>query len=259
MLTITELDYPAGLYQPRHAHPNASVTLVLSGSLEERVGGRAERGLALGVVVKPAGVEHDDRFGGSGARTVQIGISGDAGRELERRDELLGRWAWFPAGAAVAPFLRLIEALQARGADGETQDLAWDVLGALSQDGAAPATPRERSAPPAWLAAVRERVDDLPGEPHRVCHLAGTAGVHPVHLAREFRRHYGTSVSDHVQLRRLQAAAELLASSDAPIASVAAQAGFADQSHLGRQLRSRAGITPARLRHTARRCRLQPF
>lgn len=250
MLAAAEIAYPPDLYQPVHAHPNASVTLVLSGSLEERVGRSTEQGLALGIVVKPAGLEHDDRFGAEGARTVQIALSAAASAALERRGEVLATWRWIPAAAAVAPFLRLIDALRSDDGAG-VHDCAWDVLGALatvrdSADG------RIGQRAPAWLAAVRTAVDDDPAAGHRVADLAAAAGVHPVHLAREFRRYYATGVAEHLQRRRLQLAAELLAVSDVPIAAVAARSGFADQSHLGRQLRRRAGITPGELRRATR-------
>lgn len=255
-LAVAEIAYPAHLYQPRHAHRHASVTLVLAGSLEERVGRHTERGLALGVVVKPAGVEHDDRFGGGGADTVQIELSAEASAELEHRGELLDRWRWVPAGTAVAPFVRLVEALRVGAVPGEVQDCGWDVLGALAAEVAA--QPAAGGTPPAWLARVRETADDLGGA-CRVGELAAAAGVHPVHATREFRRYYGTTLSDHLQRRRLQRAAELIARSDAPIAVAAARAGFADQSHLGRQLRARTGVTPSRLRAAARRRTLQTF
>ena len=257
MLQAAEVDYLAGLYQPKHWHPAASVTLILAGSLEERAGSRTERGLPLGVVVKPAGVEHDDRFGSAGARTVQITLSPEAAGELERRGEILDCWRWIPVGAAVAPFLRLIDALRAAMSPDGLQDRAWDVLGALGPaDAAAP----DRDGPaPAWLRSVREQVDDSPEAGHRVRDLARAAAVHPVHLARSFRRHYGTTVSDYLQRRRLQAAAQLIVSSDEPLAAAAARAGFADQSHFGRQLRARAGITPHQLRRAARPARLQTF
>ena len=248
--SVGEITYPANLYQPRHAHPNATVTLIISGSLEERVGGRSERGLALGVVVKPAGVEHDDRFGTAGARTVQLGVTDEAARRLGDAGETLGAWRWVTAGVSVASFLSLYQALRLAAPAAQLQAQAWDVLASLAGDDGS-AGPRSDSAPP-WLARVREQVDDTPAAIHRVGDLAASAGVHPVHLAREFRRCYGGTLSAHLQRRRLQAAAELLIASDEPIAAVAARAGFADQSHFGRQLRARTGVSPAQLRRAAR-------
>ena len=260
-LSVREISYPPNLYQPPHAHPHASVTLVLSGSLEERAGSRSERGLALGVVVKPAGVEHDDRFGTAGARTVQISVGGDAARELSGRGDVLERWRWIPVGAAVPQFLRLYEAVRSAAPAPAVQNAAWEVLAALAEPCVhAGGEPRgRRGAVPAWLRLVRAQVDDSPAEPHRVRDLAAAAGVHPVHLAREFRRHYGSALSEHLQRRRLQAAAELLIESHEPIAAVATHAGFADQSHLGRRLRFHAGVTPSHLRRSAGRPMLQTF
>jgi AraC family transcriptional regulator len=248
--SVGEISYPANLYQPRHAHPNATVTLVLSGSLEERVGTRSERGLALGIVVKPAGVEHDDRFGTAGARTVQLGVTDDAARRLAKAGETLGAWRWVTAGAAVASFLDLYEAFRSGASAPQLQARAWDVLAAL--DGVDTSAGPRSDAAPRWLARVREQVDDTPAAVHRVGELAASAGVHPVHLAREFRRCYGGTLSAHLQRRRLQAAAELLIESEQPIAAVAERAGYADQSHLGRQLRARTGVSPAQLRRAAR-------
>ena len=260
LLQVSEVSYPPGLYQPRHAHSCATVTLILAGSLEERAAGRTERGLALGVVVKPAGVEHDDRFGTAGARTVQIAVPAAAAADLERKGGLLGRWRWLPAGDAAGPFLRLVEAMQSGSvASGELQLRAWDALGAVASDDSSGSGEPEPGPAPRWLEQVRERADDAAGELPLVRDLAAAAGVHPVHLAREFRRHYGVTVSSHLQRRRIQAAADLLVRSDEPLARVAARCGFADQSHLGRQLRTHAGITPARLRRIARPPKLQPF
>jgi AraC family transcriptional regulator len=260
-LSVREISYPPNLHQPLHAHPHASVTLVLSGSLEERAGARSERGLALGVVIKPAGVEHDDRFGAAGARTVQISIGGDAACELSRRGGVLERWRWIPVGAAVPQFLRLYGAVRSAAPFAAVQNAAWEVLAALDDPGGHAAGERHpgRRAAPAWLKWIRAQIDDSPAEPHRVRDLAAAAGVHPVHLAREFRRHYGCALSEHLQQRRLQAAAELLIASHEPIAAVAMRAGFADQSHLGRRLRSRAGVTPSHLRRSAGRPMLQTF
>lgn len=257
-LSAREISYPPNLYQPPHSHSRASVTLVLSGSLEERAGGRSERGLALGVVVKPAGVEHDDRFGAAGARTLQISVHGEAARGLSRRGGVLERWRWIPAGAAVPQFLALCRAVRSAAPVAAGQDAAWDVLAALG-DVAVDAGATGRGAVPAWVRRIREQVDDTPAGPHRVSDLAAAAGVHPVHLARAFRRHYGCALSEHLQRRRIQAAAELLIASDEPIAAVATRAGFADQSHLGRRLRCRAGVTPSHLRRSMAGARLQTF
>jgi AraC family transcriptional regulator len=83
--------------------------------------------------------------------------------------------------------------------------------------------------------------------------LAGAAaagGVHPAHLAREFRVHYRTSVGSYVRGLRLAWAAQRLAGTNDPIADIAVEAGFADQSHFTRAFRSYSGLTPRAFRET---------
>jgi AraC family transcriptional regulator len=76
-------------------------------------------------------------------------------------------------------------------------------------------------------------------------------GVHPVHLARVFRRHLGCSVAGYVRRLRLERAATLLSLERSPISAVAHSCGFADQSHLTRALRRETGLTPATFRRLA--------
>lgn len=66
-------------------------------------------------------------------------------------------------------------------------------------------------------------------------------------LARQFRAVHGTTPDRFRLLRRLDAARTAIARGMS-LANVAAEGGFADQSHLTRQFRATYGITPARWR-----------
>ena len=83
--------------------------------------------------------------------------------------------------------------------------------------------------------------------------LIALAGVHPVHLARTFRREYGVTVGEYARALRLDWAQALLSDPDLSLAEVAAGAGFADQSHFTRAFRAYAGVTPGRYRELLRR------
>jgi AraC family transcriptional regulator len=95
---------------------------------------------------------------------------------------------------------------------------------------------------------VREAIDDSPRRALRVRALAGAADVHPVHLAREFRRYFGVSVTEYMQRRRAQRAAELLADTRRPLSSLSYDAGYADQSHFCRIFKRETGMTPQAFR-----------
>ena len=73
--------------------------------------------------------------------------------------------------------------------------------------------------------------------------LAEVAGCSRVALYRAFRGTRGVAPSDYQRQLRLRAARRLLASGKG-VASVATEAGFADQAHLTRWFRRYYGITP---------------
>lgn len=103
------------------------------------------------------------------------------------------------------------------------------------------------SAAPGWLARVPELVNDA-DMPLSVSAIAAEVGVHRVHLARMFRDHYGLSVTEYAQRVRLERARHLLTRGRAPLAEVAALAGFSDQSHMTRAVRSAFHTTPGAMR-----------
>jgi AraC-like DNA-binding protein len=71
-------------------------------------------------------------------------------------------------------------------------------------------------------------------------------------LSRDFRAFYGTSPYRYLTMRRLDLARRLMLTG-APLADVAAHAGFADQSHMTRHFTRAYGMPPARWRAIARR------
>jgi AraC-like DNA-binding protein len=77
--------------------------------------------------------------------------------------------------------------------------------------------------------------------------LAELAGIDRFRLTRLFQRAFGTSPHAYLVRLRLRAARRLLATGRTP-AQVAAEVGFADQSHLGRWFRRAYRMTPAAYR-----------
>jgi AraC-like DNA-binding protein len=61
--------------------------------------------------------------------------------------------------------------------------------------------------------------------------IAAEAGVHPGYLAREFRKHYGSTVGAYLRRMRIEYACRELMDSSVAVANIATAAGFADQSH----------------------------
>jgi AraC-like DNA-binding protein len=79
--------------------------------------------------------------------------------------------------------------------------------------------------------------------------LAHILTVSPHHLSRIFRAASGHTISRHRMRLRTRSALERLAGGERDLARLAAEVGFADQSHLCRVVRSEVGRTPSALRN----------
>ncbi len=247
-ILVNEVEYEPGEAQDRHAHPYANVTLVLDGTIQERVGSNEACGRPLSLVIKPAGVEHANTVGRRGARTLQVAL-------LDGIPDECGcvqfRWRWLHGGPAVRPLVAMLMALRSAdaGCAGTVENAVPELFSILADD-----VGRESpAAAPLWLRDVRTEIDDSAVAAPSVAALARSAGVHRVHLARMFRRFYGCSVSGYMLAHRVRAAARLLAEEDASLTHVSLAAGFADQSHLCRVFKTATGMTPAAWRRVAGR------
>lgn len=78
--------------------------------------------------------------------------------------------------------------------------------------------------------------------------LAGVGGVHPMHLARAYRKCYGRSVNEALRENRLRAATRCLVRTDLPLAEIALTSGFYDRSHFTNMFQRYVGFTPGEYR-----------
>lgn len=245
MLRVCVNHYPAGLSQKAHVHADTTVALVLVGTLTERVGGAHECASALSIVVKPRDTEHSDLFV-SAVTTLQIVVADADVDELQHWNPKLATWAWRHTGSAVPAFLTLLGHFRtSHDCEGSerVERSAIDVLAKLC-DGATATRP---TPPPRWLSAVREQLDDTERLPS-VLGLAAEAGVHPVYLARQFRRWFGYSMTEYTRRRRARRAAAAVMEPRTSLSRASYTAGFADHAHMCRVFRRETGLTPGAYR-----------
>ena len=89
--------------------------------------------------------------------------------------------------------------------------------------------------------------DNLAGDLH-LADIARAANASPSHFSRLFKESTGLSPHRYVVERRVERARELLTETDMALHEVAAAAGFAHQSHMGRHVKRLLSVTPTRLR-----------
>lgn len=242
-LRVSVTNYAGGSALPLHEHDDAYLCLVAAGSYSQQSSGRdtdCRPGLLL---VHPHGHRHANRFAGSGARCLSVflsaGLAADAG---VRR--LLGdhRVLQLPGADRL---LRRLERELAANDDAVALALHAAVFELVAQ------ACRLEHAPgqPRWLGRVLERLHDDPLATPSLQALASLAGVHPAHLARCFQQAQGVSVGEYQRGLRIGIACKALAEGRRPIAAVAAEAGFTDQSHFARVFKRMTGQTPRDFRH----------
>lgn len=78
--------------------------------------------------------------------------------------------------------------------------------------------------------------------------LAEVAGMSVSHFGAQFRKSAGIPVHEFIIQRRVERAKRLLQESAAPVSQIAAEVGFAHQSHLARWMRRLLGATPSDFR-----------
>ncbi|GAO43377.1 helix-turn-helix transcriptional regulator [Flavihumibacter petaseus] len=106
---------------------------------------------------------------------------------------------------------------------------------------------------PRWVLHLEQLLFDEPESRHwRLNELAAATAVHPVHLSRAFPSYFGHRLSDVLQAMKLHQAMRLLSDDRHNLAAIAAECGFADQSHFIRAFRKSQGMTPLAYRRLLR-------
>jgi len=104
-----------------------------------------------------------------------------------------------------------------------------------------------RNRVPSWLKQVRELIRDSNVARPTLAQIAQTVDIHPVHLCREFHRHYRCTIGEMIRKDRVEHACVALRS-NLPLVEVALSSGFSDQSHMCSTFKRELGITPAEYR-----------
>lgn len=251
-LGITEAWFPPGAYLPPHIHDRAIFCVMLEGSFDVVFRSKTLACPPTAIHTEPLAERHANRIEGAGAHVLVL--QPDPGREQLLRPwaPVLDRISHLRHAGIAALAARLCSELRASdsAAPLAAESLALEMLARATR---ADAERRHAARPPAWLLRAQEIVHANALDRLRVAEIAAEVGVHPSHLARSFRRHFGTTLGGYHRQLRLRWAADRLADSELSIAEIALRAGFADQSHFTRAFRRYTGEPPGRFRRAGSR------
>jgi AraC family transcriptional regulator len=250
-LTVREVRYAGNSSVDSHTHPWAFISFVARGRVIERSERVTEVRGTGAVRLTPAGVPHSNRYGSDGARCLVAEVATDVDHPIGM--DVFERPRSYSSGSPVADVARriyaefqVIDHLTPLALQGLLSELAVAVLrGAHEHE-------RAFKTVPAWLEHVRDVMHDEPRAVPSLKVLAAESGVHPSHLVRAFRRHYGCAPASYLLRIRIEEARQALAVTNASIAEIALQAGFFDQAHFTRRFRAVTGTTPGRYRASVR-------
>jgi AraC family transcriptional regulator len=248
-LYLKESAYPPGFSVPKHSHIHPSFYLAVRGTSTEILGRKRFECKPFNLVFTPAGEVHSEQFHDSGGRAFIFEIAPVQLERLRQHSVRLDKASSHPVGLPAWLAMKLYR--EYRQMDQLSplimEGLALEVIGEVARQEL-----RSERRPPRWLLQAR---DLLHAEFSRNLTLSGIAqsvGVHPVHLATTFRRHYRQTVGEYLRHLRIEYACGKLSTSDAPLVDIALAAGFFDQGHFSKTFKRFTGISPARFRATMR-------
>lgn len=234
-MRVVDVSHGSALCLGSHTHDTAKLRVLLEGGDTERSGMAVSSPRLHEVTFRPAFVSHENQYHARGARSLLVEM--DPGSPRVRAAA-----AGSASNAAMAHALgsRLTGAFRSGRSERIRLTLAA-IHAALDAFGA-----QRRPPAPSWLDATRETLAAQADHPPSLRDLATSLGVHPVYLAQSFRARWGLTTRAFVRAHRVFRAIELI-EGGALLATAAAAAGFADQSHMTRAIRQARGAPPGAL------------
>jgi AraC-like DNA-binding protein len=254
---LLEASFEQHVYE-RHIHDTYAVGVTLRGVQRFWCRGATHDSQPGNVIVIPPGEAHDGESGTEGEyayRMFYISI----GRMMELASDAFEK----PASSLQLRHVCLLrdpawardlnsvwKAMSVQPSSLTTDELfsrAFARLDIRHDQGAA----RTRCVDDRALKRVQDYLREHVHEHVRLDDLAAMASMSRFQLTRQFERAYGLPLhAYHVHLRLVEAKRRLR--TGAPVVTVAADLGFADQSHLHRRFKGAFGMTPGEWRDISR-------
>lgn len=231
---------------PQHSHHAAYFCIALSGNCTERFGTKTRICKPLSWGFFPAGEAHSFEIDSTESRSFGVDIGH---RCLDRARDYslnLNHSERSHGGLTAQTLMRLYSELHHTddASPLAIEGLVLELLAAVARN----QIKLEGRVSPRWLGRAEEYLRAHFSEHLNLVTVSAAVGVHPVHLARQFRKHYSCTAGDYVRRLRVEYACQELGKSGSSLAEIASAAGFSDQSHFSKVFRRLTGMTPAEYR-----------
>jgi AraC family transcriptional regulator len=228
-----------------HTHRDAHFVLISGGDYVSVAEGRAAERLPA-LIYNPPGTTHRDHFkqgrGSYFAISLEPAKAHTAGGAIALPDGPI----YLSEMSQFAIAMRIARCCAVRPGGLTLDALCHELLGSMDR-----LVQRVDRRPPAWLDRAVELLHDRYLEDLTIANVAHGVGIHPVHLARSFRRHFRCSPGEFTRFCRLERAACMLTRSDRSLSEIALESGFGDQSQFSKAFARDMGIAPGEYRSAA--------
>jgi AraC family transcriptional regulator len=234
---------------PDHSHASAFFCIALRGVCTEQYGRKERTFEPSAMSYLPPGNTHSLRFYQAGMDSFSIEIEAKLLERIREYSLKISDSVHCRGGQLTMLFKKVYTEFLQRDAASPLviEGLVLEMLAEASRRQQA-ASEENTERFPRWLKIAIEIIHDRFSESLTLDEIAGAAGVHPVYLARAFRRHTGSTIGDYIRRLRVEYASRQILTTDASLLEIALTAGFSDQSHFSRIFKRRMGVTPAQYR-----------
>lgn len=247
-LTLDISNYIPNRKMSHHAHEFAAFSFILCGSYDETIEKKHVRICKPNMTVfHPSNETHSVNFHNVTTKIVRVSLNN---RWLEKFNEpsfTFNQPATLESETTSNLFKKIYtefctpDSFSSFAIEGLTLEL-FAVMGRNAS------CRKEENKTPRWLDAVREMLHENYSGETTLQSLAESAGVHPVYLARQFRKFYHMTVGDYIRQLRIEKASHQLSNTKQSISEIALATGFYDQSHFSNVFKKHTGMTPVEFR-----------
>jgi AraC family transcriptional regulator len=249
---ITQTSYAAGVQLLPHCHAEPIFTFAVAGGTTVSVAGKSEWCEEGSLLYLPAGVPHANLYPGPAVR-LHIEVASSlwklvSGKHTITRTRVIRHPIAYELHRSIC-----LPSWNANPAwDIEIGTYLADIIGFISTH----KKRKRESHPSQWLLRLKDYLDAHCAERLGMESLVEVTGRQPVHISREFRRHFGKTITDFLRTRRVVRAARLIAENSQPLAAIALECGFCDQSHFTNAFRRHTRMSPSQYRFNKTTARL---
>ncbi len=243
-LNFTESVHSENTSLPFHSHDFAYFCFILQGNFTEKYKDNKKTLGSSSMIFHPLGEKHSDFFH-TESRCLNIQLNSRFVRYLDNED-----FVFRPMVAQRLELLRIVSRLYKEFCEMDefstltVEGLMLELIAEFLRGG----EKRNLTSAPKWLIEARDYIKEEFTNNLTISDIAHTVGIHPTHLAKEFRSFFNSTIGDFIRQQRIAFACQKIINSNAPLSEISAESGFYDQSHFTKVFRKTTQTTPAEFR-----------